>query len=248
MITHSDTLRLLNFIAGLQGCTDRAQFGADLIRLMSAWIPSTIIAYDQIEEQTGFYEIAHNAPLDAANTVRYLSRLKDVYKQNPIYAYIQSGGPEHVVDISQLASHRQLRRTDFYHDIFKPFGIRHQINVFLPCAGWITSLTINHDRPFTPEQRELLRFAGRYILLAHRSVGIISELQSSCHRFPVPAQALSNREEEVFHWLGEGKRNAEIARLLGCSARTVEKHVENILRKTHTETRTAAANYLKRQP
>jgi DNA-binding CsgD family transcriptional regulator len=52
---------------------------------------------------------------------------------------------------------------------------------------------------------------------------------------------LTPREQEVLHWLAEGKRNSEIATILVCSTRTIEKHVENILAKTGTETRTAAA-------
>lgn len=55
------------------------------------------------------------------------------------------------------------------------------------------------------------------------------------------AELLSPVEAEVFHWMSQGKRNKEIATILGRSPRTVEKHVQMILQKTRTETRTAAA-------
>lgn len=42
-------------------------------------------------------------------------------------------------------------------------------------------------------------------------------------------------------WTVQGKTNDTIAMLLGLSYLTVEKHVENILRKLGVETRTAAA-------
>jgi DNA-binding NarL/FixJ family response regulator len=51
---------------------------------------------------------------------------------------------------------------------------------------------------------------------------------------------LTRRESEVLHWIAEGKRNAEIADVLGCMPATVKSHVENILRKTEAETRSAA--------
>ena len=54
-------------------------------------------------------------------------------------------------------------------------------------------------------------------------------------------ELLSPVEAEVFHWMSQGKRNKEIATILGRSPRTVEKHVQMILQKTRTETRTAAA-------
>lgn len=52
---------------------------------------------------------------------------------------------------------------------------------------------------------------------------------------------LTLRESEILHWIVQGKRDAEIAEILGASVRTVQKHVQNILWKFHVETRTAAA-------
>jgi DNA-binding CsgD family transcriptional regulator len=53
---------------------------------------------------------------------------------------------------------------------------------------------------------------------------------------------LSKREAEVLAWVTEGKTNAEIATILGTSARTVDKHLERVYRKFNVETRTAAAS------
>jgi DNA-binding CsgD family transcriptional regulator len=52
-------------------------------------------------------------------------------------------------------------------------------------------------------------------------------------------RALTKRELEVIEWIAAGKRNAEIGEILGCSSRTVQKHVQHILEKLHVETRTA---------
>lgn len=52
---------------------------------------------------------------------------------------------------------------------------------------------------------------------------------------------LSAREAEIHHWLRLGKRDSEIAAILGISRRTVENHVHRILQKLMVETRTAAA-------
>lgn len=63
---------------------------------------------------------------------------------------------------------------------------------------------------------------------------------------PVPDNSiagLSPRENEVLRWLGEGKRNAEIAIILAISPRTVEKHVERILGKLGVENRAAAISH-----
>ena len=53
---------------------------------------------------------------------------------------------------------------------------------------------------------------------------------------------LTKREAEVLLWISQGKRNCEIAEILGARSRTISKHVERILAKLCVETRTAAAN------
>ncbi|MBV8415434.1 MAG: helix-turn-helix transcriptional regulator [Verrucomicrobia bacterium] len=53
---------------------------------------------------------------------------------------------------------------------------------------------------------------------------------------------LTKREAEVLLWISQGKRNCEIAEILGARSRTIGKHVERILGKLCVETRTAAAN------
>jgi DNA-binding CsgD family transcriptional regulator len=57
----------------------------------------------------------------------------------------------------------------------------------------------------------------------------------------LPGQ-LTAREHEVLRWVSEGKRNSEMAIILGISPRTIEKHVEHVLFKLNVETRAAAAN------
>jgi len=54
-------------------------------------------------------------------------------------------------------------------------------------------------------------------------------------------ERLTPRERQVARWLAQAKSNWEIGTILGISTRTVEKHVENLLRKLHVENRTAAA-------
>ena len=54
-------------------------------------------------------------------------------------------------------------------------------------------------------------------------------------------ERLTPKERQVARWLAQAKTNGEIGTILCISTRTVEKHVENLLRKLHVENRTAAA-------
>jgi DNA-binding CsgD family transcriptional regulator len=55
-----------------------------------------------------------------------------------------------------------------------------------------------------------------------------------------PLPHLSARENETLQWMTEGKRNGEIAVILGISERTVEKHVAEILAQLEAENRATA--------
>lgn len=52
---------------------------------------------------------------------------------------------------------------------------------------------------------------------------------------------LTQREQEVLFWVSEGKRNSEIAQILGISPGTVKRHLENLYQKLGVENRHGAA-------
>jgi DNA-binding NarL/FixJ family response regulator len=53
--------------------------------------------------------------------------------------------------------------------------------------------------------------------------------------------ALTDREAEVLVWIAKGKSNKDVAEILGCSPRTINKHLEQIYQKLDVENRTSAA-------
>lgn len=60
--------------------------------------------------------------------------------------------------------------------------------------------------------------------------------------FALQHSGLTSRECEVLHWIALGKRDAEIATILGCAPRTVGKHIEHLLPKLGTATRQRAVH------
>lgn len=59
---------------------------------------------------------------------------------------------------------------------------------------------------------------------------------------PLRAIGLTPRQCEVLCWVAHGKRDADIAKILGISPKTVGKHLEHLLAKLHAENRTAAVS------
>jgi len=71
---------------------------------------------------------------------------------------------------------------------------------------------------------------------------VLSETGEELDANSLQTLGLTKREAEVLFWVSQGKRNSEIAEILGARSRTIGKHVERILGKLCVETRTAAAN------
>ena len=55
-----------------------------------------------------------------------------------------------------------------------------------------------------------------------------------------PPKHLTAREQEVIHWVSEGKSNPEIAIILGISPHTIKDHLKQIYQKLEVENRTSA--------
>jgi DNA-binding CsgD family transcriptional regulator len=109
-------------------------------------------------------------------------------------------------------------------------------------------LTLNRQgrRPFSDEEVRLAAQFARFVVQAHQTAEVLAsalaqrrEVRAQDH-LPLRRAGLTQRECEVLHWMAQGKRDKEIAIILGISYRTVTHHVRAILEKLHVENRTAA--------
>ncbi len=114
---------------------------------------------------------------------------------------------------------------------------------------WVTgALAMLHARP-PPAPLAFLRTESArgwlYVrLFPHQPHGhtlrLREELRAS-GTLAFGSSGMTVRECEVLHWLMAGKRDAEIATILACTVRTVEKHAENVRRKLGTRNRQMTA-------
>src|SRR2546425_8056218 len=95
-------------------------------------------------------------------------------------------------------------------------------------------------QPFVVE-RQGKRLTMRLLPGPVQRLLILQEERTSPHSASLEPLGLTHREGEVLAWVARGKTNDAIATIFGLSYRTVEKHLENILRKLGVENRTAAA-------
>ncbi len=88
-------------------------------------------------------------------------------------------------------------------------------------------------------ERGVLSF--RCVAAASGDMDLVLSEQRHASLDQLESLGLGQREAEVLHWVAEGNSNHVIATILSVSKRTVDKQVENILRKLGVESRVAAA-------
>ncbi len=244
--SYDDPRLLAELAAQLMDATLEEDFGERVVTVFAALVPGAAVSLDQIHPASGLYDLRHNLPMSEKLVSSAVGRLMEVYGQSPVHRYMDAGGPETLLDLRELASGREIEKTEFYQDVLRPLSIKHQVAVRLNRPGWTCTLTLNRDKVLTADLKAFLRRLTPLFVSAHRVACEVAELR----RMPGPLReaatlaGLTPREHEVLMWMRQGKRNAEISLILGCAVRTVEKHVENILRKAGAETRTGAVGQL----
>jgi DNA-binding CsgD family transcriptional regulator len=126
----------------------------------------------------------------------------------------------------------QLRPQDFHQQLC------------LPVSGTATTsrnvVLAQGGSDFTDGQLELARAIQPLLMLLDRQVrahGMLSPDQAR----QVAAWALTARETTVLRLVGSGLTTGRIAGVLGCSPRTVDKHLEHLYRKLGVRDRLSAA-------
>ena len=108
------------------------------------------------------------------------------------------------------------------------------VNMMLSNGGVMSVAVMRERRTFREEDREIFSL-------------FVPHLETLLSPAPTPDAAslsglgLTQREQEVLFWISEGKRNSEIAEILGISVGTVKRHLENLYGKLGVENRHGAA-------
>jgi len=84
---------------------------------------------------------------------------------------------------------------------------------------------------------------GRYLSEAVSRRAIDAYLEESKHPTKDSYQTLTKREGEVLHLVAQGQTNAEVAKQLSISPRTVEVHRTNMMHKLGLKTQTDLIRY-----
>lgn len=174
--------------------------------------------------------------------------IENFWRGHPAAHQLAQAGGVAALRLADFYSLPRLRGKEFYERYYEPDGGRRMLAIATQ-AGPQTLGVIGlckRETLFTERDRLLLKLIGPHIEQARRHF-VMRTPGKPVHAETLTAYGLTPRETEISHWLVSGKTNAEIAAILTSCTRTVEKHMEAILKKLGAENRAAAAALLATQ-
>jgi DNA-binding CsgD family transcriptional regulator len=145
----------------------------------------------------------------------------------------RTGDVRSVTTVSDFYSARQWHSTAMYSEMFRPYGIEHELLLCLPAGPLRTVRLLLCRGPgpdFSERDRALLALLRPHLHQAY--------LDAERRRRPAPQ--LTPRHWELLRLVAAGHTNAQIARRLDVTEKTVGKHLENIYTMLQVSSRTAA--------
>jgi DNA-binding NarL/FixJ family response regulator len=161
----------------------------------------------------------------------------------PLTRHTRPGGDGRPIRRSDLQSMRSFRSSGMYADVASKVGVDEMLAMALKIRNLHVCVSLNRAGPdFTPAAVDLL--TQLQPLLTRRVAWLAA---SRVDRPPVGGRvdwpgraALTTRQQQVLRLVTAGLTDAAIGRRLGCSPRTVDKHLEHIYRRLGVSCRTAA--------
>ncbi len=230
-----------------------ADFPARVITACQHLLPETCHGFSLWHRQHGTHTGQLHAPAGAGALEALLLGISTLLGRGAA-AHRRAAAPPPALESRPPGSHqRQQPAVRASAPARHPGGHRHQLAIPLSTETYIGGLVFLRGgaRGFdTAETRAAIQLS-RHIPLAHTAALALAAASASPPPVPAPPpqapclMSLTPRQIEVLHWIAQGKRDKEIALILGVSHRTVTNHVRAILTKLDVETRTAAASVMR---
>lgn len=212
------------------------------LAVVDSAFPEAFITFNVIGRRPSDYHAMVNRPVSGFAAVMAEIATCVANDHPVIVRQRETGKPETLVArISDFVTHRQFANTQLFSVGFRPFGCFAQLADAILAGDRYVGIGIQRDRDFDDDEVKLQEVLHAHLQRAFSRHWVEPAVLRLGVSNLVEEGNLTARESEVLHWIREGKRNSEIAIILGCSRGTVKVHCENIYRKLGVETRTAAA-------
>jgi len=238
MLNPSDyraTLAMLGAVA--ESTRDFASYADAGVRLLPTLVASEMTTLSVCDLASGRREVV-SCPagrIGAADRACF----DRFFFDHPLVRY-HAGGGAGAHRISDSIAFARFREGALYAEYYRRIGIDHAIALplYLDERTLVSFVLNRRRRDFSDRDRDVLDLARSTLGGIYRAMRPAG--RSPLSRSPLTA-TLTARERQVVDWLTAGKTDRDIAAILGCSHRTVQKHLQRIYEKLGVESRTAAA-------
>jgi DNA-binding CsgD family transcriptional regulator len=205
-------------------------FGLPMLEQLGALIDGDHVSYAEFDFKT--HHESFRADLGRIEFLPAVDEAVDVLCAFDPLREKSVGGAEAPLVLGDVLTARQRQRNPFYTEVLRPYGIEHEVKLFLPAPRGTSrgfTFTRGPGRAYGERERDLLTLLRPHLTrLRQRWDG---RFRSDC---------LTAREHAIMRLVAAGLTNQQIAAHLVVSPGTVRKHLDHIYKKLDVHTRTAA--------
>jgi DNA-binding CsgD family transcriptional regulator len=233
MVTERDFRAALDMLGALADAGgDTRSFASAGVERLASLVASELTTLSVCDLRSGRRQVYGLAP--GALSAQDRAAFDRHFTAHPLVRFHGYDGGAVTQRISDCLPFARFRRGALFNDYYRRIGIDHAMALpVLVRDGLLVSFVLNRSRrDFSDRERALLDLLRPYLARLYRRASSLDRL--------------TGRESEILHWIGRGKTDRQIGAILGISARTVQKHLQNLYPKLGVESRTAAAMRLRR--
>lgn len=246
VLTRTDLRGAFAFLGSMaEAASDPAAYAAVGVRQLPGLVASELTTLSICHLDTGRRDVV-GFP-DPRLSVADRACFDRHFDAHPLVRFHGHGRGRGAHRISDSVPFARFRHTALYHEYYRRIGIDHAIALPLLADGrLLVSFVLNRrGRDFSDRERCVLDLVGASLARLFAALRDAEQARGAAalplsQRVAATAR-LTLREREVLRWLARGKTDRDIGAILGCSHRTVQKHLQRAYPKLGVETRTAAA-------
>ena len=237
--------RLLDLVGEVHGLLELDSFRTGILEALRRAVPADWASLNDIGAEPGDVISLVEPPIPVGFHVKFAQYAN----QNALVQHFQRRRDARVSRMSDVTTPEEMHATDLYREVYAKIGLEYQVAFVLPArTERVVGVALSrrtHD--FTDEEVTLLELARPHLTQAYNNArehtALLRRLGDSAALPPTDLRAhgLTKREAEVLRHVAAGRSNADVARELTVSARTVQKHLENAYRKLGVRSRSEAA-------
>lgn len=232
--------------ASLNNLGDRDAYLDAASQLLLKLFPSDRAVWNSLDAPASTAEVITYPQESRANVPKMLL---DMYGEHPLVASLQTetvGGNWRPRRLSDVISDLELYRRHVFQEGLLLLGVNRQLMIVTAGSRFdrFRSWSMNRwNRDFSDNEVELARQVQPVLHLLDSAYAGTRHVAAETAM--AAAYSLTAREQEVMHLLGHGLKLTAIGHLLGCSPRTVGKHIEHAYTKLGTNNRIDALRRLR---